>query len=163
MPIENKYTESAIVAGKLPSAFKSGGGGDTFTLAGVVAVAVADDDGSVYRVFKSVPANFVPINMTVQNTAITGGTAYEFGLYRENLGAVVDADALAATITMATARTVATSNNVGLTTLTLGELKTLAVLSASSNPDEAYDICLTATTVGSAAGTIAVIATFVAA
>ena len=95
------------------------------------------------------------------NTAITGGTSYGFGLYRANLGSVVNATVLASAIDMSTARTIATSNNVGLSALTLGELRTLASLSGATNPDDSYDIALTATTVGTAAGTIRVRGVFV--
>jgi hypothetical protein len=161
MAVENKYTDADVVAGKKAKQFVIGSGGDTFTLVGVISVASGDDDGSVYRVFANVPANAVPVSIEVHNTAITAGTDYDLGLYKTASGAVVDKDILADGVDLSAARTIATANNLGLTTLTLGELKTLATLSAQTNPDEAYDIAFTANTVGSAAGTIRVTATFV--
>lgn len=161
MPVENKYTDANLVANKKTAPYSVGSGSEPFILVGVVSVAAADDDGSIYRVFASVPSNAVPISLEVVNTAITGGTSYGFGLYRANLGAVVNATALASAIDMSTARTIATANNVGLSALTLGELRTLASLSGAANPDDSYDIALTATTVGTAAGTIRVRGVFV--
>lgn len=164
MAVENKYTDSNIVAGKKAQSFVAGSGGQVFTLVGVVSVAAADDDGSVYGVFKGVPANAVPVSICVHNTAITGGTDYELGLYKAgNLtpGAVITKGVFATGLDLSSARTIATANNAGMTALTLSELKTLATLSGQTNPDESYDICFTADTVGSGAGTVRVTATFV--
>ena len=161
MPVENKYTDANLVANKKTEAYKVGSGSEPFILVGTVSVAAADDDGSIFRVFASVPSNAIPISLEVVNTAITGGTSYGFGLYRANLGSVVNATVLASAIDMSSARTIATSNNVGLSALTLGELRTLASLSGATNPDDSYDIALTATTVGTAAGTIRVRGVFV--
>jgi hypothetical protein len=62
---------------------------------------------------------------------------------------------------MSSARTIATSNNAGMSALTIANgAQTLATLSGQSSPDASYDIALTADTVGSAAGTIRVTATF---
>jgi len=158
MPVENKYTDANLVANKKTEAYKVGSGSEPFILVGTVSVAAADDDGSIFRVFASVPSNAIPISLEVVNTAITGGTSYGFGLYRSNLGSVVNATVLASAIDMSSARTIATSNNVGLSALTLGEL---ASLSGATNPDDSYDIALTATTVGTAAGTIRVRGIFV--
>lgn len=160
MAVEDKYTDSNVEAGKKGVAYTTGSGAQTVTLMGVVSVASADDDGSIYRVFANVPSNFVPVKIAIHNTAITSGTDYDLGLYKVKDGAVVDKDILADGLDMSSARTIATDNNAGMTTLTLGELKTLATLSAQTDPDSSYDIALTANTVGSAAGTIRVTATF---
>jgi len=161
MAVENKYTDANLVLNKKTEAYKVGSGSEPFILVSTVSVAAADDDGSIFRVFASVPSNAVPVSIEVHNTAITGGTSYGFGLYRSNLGAVVNATVLASAVSMATARTIDTANNVGLGALTLGEVRTLASLSGATNPDDSYDIALTATTVGTAAGTIRVRGIFV--
>ncbi|MFN9911570.1 MAG: hypothetical protein ACK53L_03230, partial [Pirellulaceae bacterium] len=81
MAVENKYTDANLVANKKTDAYKVGSGSEPFILVGVVTVAAADDDGSIFRVFASVPSNAIPISLEVVNTAITGGTSYGFGLY----------------------------------------------------------------------------------
>jgi len=155
MAVEDKYTNADIVDGKKPSAINGGVGTELYFMEATVAVAAADDNGSVYRAFKGVPANYVPVKVAVYNTAVTGGTDYDLGLYGTDTGAVVDADILADGISMATARTIATENNAGLTTLDIANgTQTLATLSAQTNTDSSYDIALTANTVGTASGTI---------
>lgn len=161
MAVENKYTNADIVAGKKTRPYAAGGGAKVFTMLGTASVVAADDDGSIYRVFSSVPSNLIPIKLEIANTAITNGTDYDFGLYDVDGGAVVDKDILADGISMASARTIATSNNAGMTTITLVDLKTLAELSAEASPPPAYDIAFTANTVGSADGTIRVLGFFV--
>ena len=160
MAVEDKYVDSNLAAGKLASALNEQGT-KTFTAVATVAVAAADDDGSVYRVFKNVPSSVVPICICIHNTAITSGTDWDVGLYKTNLGAVVDKDILADGLDLSSARTIATWNNAGMTTLTLSNgTQDLGTLSAQTDPDAAYDIALTANTVGSAAGTVRVTATF---
>lgn len=161
MAVEDKYVDSDLEAGKLGSSLVTTGTNHHIMGIATTAVAAADDDLSVYRLFKNVPANLVPIKITIHNTAITGGTDYDLGLYKANSGAVVDKDILADGISMGSARTIATDNNAGLTTIGIANgAQDLGTLSAQTNPDAAYDIALTANTVGTAAGTIRATAWF---
>lgn len=154
MAVEDKYVDADVEANKKGSALTAFGTDATVAIA-TVAVASADDDGSVYRLFPDVPASLVPVKITIHNTAITGGTDYDVGLYKTNGGAVIDKDILADGVSMGTARTIAVDNNVGLTTIDIANgVETLGTLSAQTNVDAAYDIAITANTVGSAAGTI---------
>jgi len=160
MAVEFKYVDSLLASGKKASPLNVFG---TNVVVGVAtaAVAAADDDTSKYVLFKDVPSNLVPVIMCVHNTAITGGTDYDIGLYKANLGAVVEVDILADGLDLSSARTVATLNNAGLTSLTIANgTQDLATLSGASAPDAAYDIVLTANTVGTAAGTVRVTAVF---
>ena len=160
MAVENKYSDADVAAGKKASAL-SAYGTKQVTLVGTVAVAAADDDGSIYRVISGVPSSLVPVNIAIHNTAITGGTDYDLGLYKPNSGAVVDADILADGLDLSSAVTIATWNNAGLTTLSIADgAETLGELSAQTDVDASYDIALTANTVGTAAGTVRVTATF---
>lgn len=160
MAVENKYVESNLALGKKASALNEQGA-QTVTAVATVAVAAADDDGSIYRLFANVPSNLVPIKIAIHNTAITAGTVYHVGLYKPNLGTVVEVDILAATVDMSSARTIATDNNAGLGSLTLSNgTQDLATLSGETTPGSSYDIALTGATVGTAAGTIRVTATF---
>lgn len=160
MAVVDKYTDANIEAGKKAAAVNAEGT-KTFTVVGTVAVASGDDNNSVYRVLANIPSNAIPVKIEVHNTAVTGGTDYDLGLYKTQSGAVVDADILADGISMATARTIATSNNAGMTTIGIANgTQTLATLSAQTAPDASYDVALTANTVGTADGTIRVTATF---
>jgi hypothetical protein len=70
-----------------------------------VSVAAGDDDTSVFRVIR-VNSNAYIFNLFVTNTAITGGTSYDLGVYQTaaNGGAVVDADLFGAAVDMSSAR-----------------------------------------------------------
>ena len=160
MAVEDKYVDADIEAGKLGSALFTYGT-DGVVAQATAAIAVADDDGSVFRLFSGVPSSLVPLKITIHNTVITAGTDYDLGLYEPNGGVVVDKDILADGLSMASARTVATENNAGMTTIDItASTNTLGELSAQTEVDSAYDIALTANTVGSAAGTIRVTAWF---
>lgn len=160
MAIEDKYVQTEVVAGKkVASALVSGS--NEIVMVATVEVAVADDDGSVYRLFKSIPSTYIPTEITIACDAITDGTDYDLGLYKVG-GVVVDKDVLMDGQTMASALTRATGHQLGLAAVNIdGVRKTLGVLSAQTDIYPAYDIALTANTVGSAAGTITVIAKFV--
>lgn len=160
MAVEDKYVEANTAAGKKAKAAFSNGD-KLVTMRAIVAVAAADDDGSKYRLFKGIPSNLIPRDICIHNGVVTGGTDYDLGLYKTNLGAAVEVDILADGISMGSARTMATWNSAGLTSVSyLNAGKTLAELSGQTDPDDAYDLVLTANTVGSGAETIVVTATF---
>lgn len=160
MPVENKYVYSVTQAGKKGQALQTNGT-TPVVMKAVVAIAAADDDGSIYRVFPDVPANAVPLMISINNTAVTGGTDYDLGFYRPNFGALVDRDNLMDGASMATARNMDVVNNVGLTTVAhANALQTVGQLSGETTPQASYDIALTANTVGTAAGTIVVTGVF---
>lgn len=160
MAVVDKYVDVDLEADKLGSALFTNGKEVTFAMA-TVAVAAGDDNDSVYRLFKDVPSSLVPVLIIIHNTAITNGTDYDLGLYKINRGAVIDKDILADGLDMSSARAIATLNNAGLTTLNIANGgEDLGKLSAQTDIDPAYDIALTANTVGTIAGTIRATAVF---
>lgn len=159
MAVEDKYVDADLAAGKKAKAALASGA-ETITMVATEEIAAADDNGSVYRLFKSVPANYIPVEVTIMSDGITGGTDYDLGLYKVG-GAAVDADVLMDGQTMASALTRATGHQLGLQTVNIADAtKTLAELSGQTEADLSYDIALTANTVGTAAGTITVLAKF---
>lgn len=159
MAVENKYVEANLAAGKLAKSALSQGA-ETITMIATEEIAAADDDGSVYRFFKSVPSNLIPVEITITCDAITGGTDYDLGLYKVG-GAAVDADRLMDGQTLASALTRATGHQLGLQTVNIDDAtKSLGELSGQTDVDLSYDIALTGNTVGSAAGTVTIIAVF---
>jgi hypothetical protein len=163
MAVEDKYTDALITGSTVTKLLSSLGQGAKLTvLAGVATIAAADDDGSVYRLFKSVSGNLIPLYCVIGCDAITSGTSYDLGLYKTNLGVVVDKDAFMATQTMATAVLPGPSTGLnGLGAVAVANrgktIWELAGHTVSNQLAEGYDIALTANTVGSAAGSVSVL------
>ncbi len=162
MAVEDKYTDSTVVAGKLQKASLVQGERE-IVMVSTVELAAADDDGSVYRFFKAIPSTYIPTEITIACDAITSGTDFDLGLYKVGVGGtVVDKDVLMDGQTLASALTRATGHQLGLAAVNIADAyKTLGALSAQTDVDPAYDIALTGNTVGSAAGTVTIIAKFV--
>lgn len=126
-----------------------------------VAVAAADDDGSVYRV-KRLRSDAIITYVGVLNDAITSGSDYDFGLYRTAAdgGAVVDADLIADGVDMSSARVAELSvrfHDTGTAKIEEFYKPLWQLAGLSSDPQVEYDLCWTANTVGSAAGDITTI------
>lgn len=157
MAVENKYVDANVAAGKLTSALQSQGS-KIFSLMQTFEVAVADDDGSVYRVFTGVDDTLVPMEITILHDAITSGTDWDFGLYLPKSGAVVTKDLLADGADLSSAGTKDGLGNVNRA----DRVKTLYELAGKTVGTRvgSYDLALTANTVGSAAGTVTVIGYF---
>ncbi len=166
MAVENKYVNSNIqgnVVNKLITALAAGTA-DLFLAAETFEVAAADDDGSIYRVFKSLNANLVPIWIGISCDAITGGTDWDLGLYRPDLGAVVIKDCLMDGQTLAVAAKLGPAAALsGLSNVDQANVGRRLFEHAGHTPKtklEAYDMALTANTVGSAAGTVTIVGLF---
>lgn len=124
--------------------------------AGTVEVAVADDDGSVYRMCR-VPSNARISSIQVANDAITGGTDYDIGVYQtqENGGAVVDKDEFASAVDLSSALPFTEYLNEAAAAEHADTEKPLwAKLGLSGDPSVFYDISLTGNTVGGGAGSL---------
>jgi len=123
---------------------------------GTVEVAAADSDNSVYRMCR-VPSTARVTSILVGNDAITSGTAYDIGVYDEAAdgGAVIDANEFASGVDLSSALAFTEYLNEAVATEIVDCEKPLwDKLGKTSDPNLFYDICLTGTTVGSAAGTI---------
>lgn len=158
MAVENKYVNTKTAAGKLAQAAQAAGQ-KLITMIQTFELAAADDDGSVYRLFKDVPSTLIPVGFEIAHDAITGGTDFDLGLYATDLGAEVDKDLLMDGQTLAVAATLVAPKN-GLSNVDLANIgKMLYELAGKTvaNRPLGYDIALTANTVGSAAGTITVV------
>lgn len=173
--VVNKYVDAAIAAGKLGESALSGGGVKSIVMVATEEIAAADDDTSIYRFFKGLAPNLIPIDIKVYCDAITNGTDFDLGLYEtsdaENPsgGLVVDADVFmdGQTLAAAITRGGGTANqdeaidglqNVDIANLTK-KLYEHGGHTVKTSKD-GYDICLTANTVGTVAGTVTIIAEF---
>ncbi len=162
MAVINEYVDAKIVSGKLTTAARAQGT-KIITAHQGFQVAAADDNASVYRLFKDIPSTAILKSLKVMNDAITGGTDYDIGLYLPNYGVVVDKDLLADGLDLSSAH-LRTTWLDGLVTvdianfeLTLWELAVLITSGlgyTAQNKPASFDICLTANTVGTAAGDV---------
>lgn len=134
-----------------------------------VEVAAADEDGSVYR-FVRVHSSWRPSRLTLFNDAIAGATDYDLGLYytdgdwrrfNSTKDKFIDVNCFADGIDLTIASPVGfeclfQSNdiaNIGKTFWEIGGL--------TADPGIFMDICITANTVGTAAGTLSLAAQYV--
>lgn len=131
------------------------------TLFASFEVAAADSDGSIYRIGRISPMAIIK-SIKILNDAITGATDYDIGVYKrlEVGGAVVSKDCLL------------NGRDINAGQATFAEVfapdpanvgKALYQLASVTDYNEAgsYDLAVTANTVGSAAGTVALIVEYV--
>lgn len=162
MAVEDKYTDSNLASGDKRSPLVNGGS-SPMMLAASFEVAAADDDGSVYRIGK-IRANEALPEGKYLNDAITGGTDYDFGIYKEGVGgAAVKADLFVDGASVASASThphgdLTSAVDIADKGKTVGDLLT-AIGGITFAPNEQFDLAWTANTVGTVAGTLTTIAT----
>lgn len=128
--------------------------GPVLAACGTVEVAAADDDLSVYR-FVRVPSNARIISILRSNDAITGGTSYDIGVYQTALngGAVVSATLFANVLDLSAAGAQVEQRYENADIINI-EKRLWELLGLTADSQRDYDICMTANTVGTAAGTI---------
>ena len=163
MAVENKYVNADIVAEKKGKALEVHGAKNVTAIV-TFEVAVADDDGSIYRLLKNIPASAVISKIEIFNDAITGGTDWDLGLYKnlDRGGEVISKDVFVNGITLASAR-VHGAGVDGLTAVNIADaLKTVFEHAGDTldTREVGYDLALTANTVGGTAGTVTVKITF---
>jgi hypothetical protein len=131
--------------------------GKVISKVGKVAKTTTDSDNSVYR-FARVPSSARISSIGIVCAAAAGLTAVDVGLYdtAANGGAAVAQHLFATGLDLHTGNTTpiqARFNNMGASTI---EQPIWQLLGLSADPGKSYDVCLTATTAGSASVTLAV-------
>lgn len=167
MAVRNEYANANTEAGKLDIGGLVDATGKVFGGVATFEIAAADDDGSIIRLFKNVPADVIPLSMRLACDALTGCTDVDCGLYDpdERGGAVIDKDILADGLNPSAGY----SRILGLDCLKDVDLadaqKRLYQLAghtlAAGTRKPGYDIALTFNTIGSGAGTVTVFALFI--
>jgi hypothetical protein len=163
MAVENKYVDSNVASGKKAAALLAQGA-QTFVMVQTFEVAAADDNGSIYRVFKNVNPNYVPVRLDIICDAIAGMTDVNVGFYKslERGGADVDENALADALDFSSA-VLRSAPLDGLKAVNAADAeKPIYELAGDTlaTRELGYDIALTAVAAASAAGTITVVGTF---
>jgi hypothetical protein len=163
MAVQDKYVSAKITTSKVLENAPLICGGQLVALVATFEVAAADDDTSVYRI-ANLNSNLIPLWIKINCDAITAGTDYDLGLYAPGVaGAVVDKDCFADGVNLSSALIVGSEAD-GMISVDIANLtKKLYEHGAHtiSNRLASYDLCLTANTVGTAAGTITVRGLFV--
>ena len=121
--------------------------------------ASGDDDGSVYRLFKDIPSNVVPLRLDVMTDGVTGMDDVDFGIYKTDKGDVVDKDILGDGLDLSSAAEYNAPLN-GMNAVSkadfgkknLWELLGLTMKARQTG----YDICATGNTNGSEADEVCV-------
>lgn len=162
MAIVNTKATALTNADTKPAVFTGSyiAGGRLRQIVGSVEVAAGDDNGSVYRLAR-VWSGWRIASVRLFNDAITDGTAYDLGIAGTDDGAAVDDDAYASALDLSSAdsdgaevafeaRDIADASNRVFEDAGLGE-----------DPHQWYDLVLTADTVGTGAGTITALVTYV--
>lgn len=133
--------------------------GPVYEAVGTVETAAADDDGSIYRMARLRSSDRIS-QILLANDAITSGTDYDVGVYRTAAdgGAVVTKDVFADGLDLSSAvamRDVAYNDQAA--DISEVGMRIWERLGLTVDPMVEYDICITANTVGSAAGTLAMV------
>lgn len=165
MAVEDKYIDANVAAGKQPASVAGSLGAETRTFMATFELAAADDDGSIYRVFKNLSADLIPVRIEVRCDAITNGTVFDLGFYKTGVGSVEantnTKSVLMSNQTLASALT--TSPADGLANVDIANrCKRIYELCAHTQATKlaGYDLCLVGDTVGTVAGTVTIIAVF---
>ena len=120
-------------------------------------IAAADDDASVVRLFR-VWSGWRISTIEIASDALSTGASYEVGVYQtaENGGAVVDADEFASAVDLSAAKVLTdVTYEAAATEIDKIEMSLWERIGLSEDSKRWYDIALTATTAGTAAGTVA--------
>jgi len=168
MAVVDIYVDSNLEAGKLATAAFSHGDKTVVAIARCTP-AVADDNGSVYRLFKNVPADLIPVKFEVFNNAITNGDDWDLGLY-ETIndgvgGTVIDADVFKAGMNFTTTHSRNTNDPFDGLGDAFGDGMKFTLWEHAGDTQATkklgYDIALTANAAGDTANSIWLVAWFV--
>lgn len=121
-----------------------------------VAVAAADDDNSIYRLFTDLDPRLRPLILLIGCTAITNGTDYNVGIFTRD-GAVIDDNVFADALDLSSALPIGLTSKDGLSAVLAADHGKMLYEHAghtTENMHESYDIAATGIAVGTAAGTI---------
>lgn len=104
MAVVDKYTDSIAEADKgapFTSAFVKGG--ELIAISAIITPAAGDSANSVYRFFKGVSSNLIPLKLELATSSNVSTGTCEVGLYYTDKGAAIDSDVLSAALSTATA------------------------------------------------------------
>ena len=133
-------------------------GGRVRRVVGTIEIAVADDDLSTFRMVRVHSSWSVHSIKTFQD-AITGFTSADIGLYQTaaNGGAVLDVDAYASAVNLATADVVGTERAFEARDIANVKQQVFQDAGLVADNDRFLDLTITANTLGATAGTLTMV------
>lgn len=168
MAVENKYVNDKVQAGKVDEA-QYVNGQDIVAMVETEELAAGDSNASVYRFFKGLNPNLIPIRIDVYgDAAITDANDCDLGFYKSTkdgvLGAVISKDVLADALDIAGISSAVTPLN-GLNNVDIANRKKKIYELCGhtvKNYVQGYDLALTANTgVTTTGGTVTIVAWFI--
>ncbi len=177
MAVVNKYTNDLIASGKLAEAAYVNGA-RTITCVESEELASGDDAASVYRFFKSLNPNLIPIDVKIYvDDAVVGATDVNVGFYETTddggTGAIIDGgNSLADAVDLSPAGGLLRGGGVigtdeyldGMKGVDIADLYKKIYQHAGhtvSNYKQGYDLALTVISDTTTGGTVTVIAQFI--
>lgn len=163
MAVEDKYVDTAVAAGNAGSGFATQGR-EVKQMRKTFEIAAADDNASVYRVFKNINPHMIITKIEVSNDVITAGTDYDIGLYETGVGGVViDKDVLGDGLDLSTAHAVGSElSGLSIVDVANAEKALFELVSQSiGSLKGGYDLCVTANVVGTSAGTVTLVVSYI--
>lgn len=167
MAVRDEYANANTEAGKLDIGGLVNATGHVYGGVATFEIAAGDDDASVIRIFKNVPADLIPVSLRISCDALTGCTDVDCGLYEpdERGGAVIDKDILADGVDIAAGFSRILGKDLLVSVDLADAQKRLYQLAghtlAAGTRKAGYDIALTFNTIGSGAGTVTVVGLFI--
>lgn len=154
MAVENKWADSDLEAGNRSNPARVAGG-QVREFSAQLEIAAADDDGSIYKIAR-LPANAILTKLELHSDAIAGATSYSVGLYEEDGTTVIDLDEFMAATDINAGNAIGSPLNAMSAVAIENLAKKLYELAGHTvdTKKKGYVLAITATTAGSAAGTI---------
>lgn len=154
----NDYVNALVVSGKRDLGHFVGGS-EPGIIVVTFEVAAADSDGSIYRVVKNIHPDIILTNIKLWTDAITSGTSYSLGLYQTLAegGAIIGTGDQFLSAKDISAGNLHASPIDGMTAVDIANIGNKIFEHAGHTiltKKRGYDLAVTATTVGSAAGTV---------
>lgn len=162
MAVRDEYVNSDVANDKKGNAAFVNGA-EVIGMQCTMELAAGDDDGSVLRLFKSLPGTLIPVAVHLNCDALTGCTDVDCGFYVPGVGgAEIDKDILRDGVDISAGNSSRITPIDLLATLNIDKAqKSIAEICGDDiNERRGYDLCLTFNTIGSGAGTISVFALF---
>lgn len=177
MAVQDKYVNSDVANGKLGNAALVNGA-PTTTMVATEEIAAGDSAASVYRYFKGISGNLIPLNIDVYvDDALTDESDADIGLYEQGIGgAVISANVFADSIDLIPSggalRGAADIGDVVEGREAIDGMKSVDIANLTKKIYEhaghtvltskaGYDLCLTLNTgITTTGGTVTMIATF---
>lgn len=160
MAVEDKYINADLVAGKKGALGRSHGG-EKICMVETFEISAADSVNSVYRVFKNLNPELIPVAIRISTDALGGSCAIDLGLHESGVGgAAKDADVFSDGYSPVSAARDADALNTPAIENLVKPIYEHAGDTVSTR-ETGYDLTVTLKAVAASAGTVTIKAEFI--